>query len=448
MKSLAVCIVLILVTTVSSLAQDIEAMLSSSSTSSGFTVRSPFPLPPATFTRFSVRGNGFVGIGTINPEFRLTIETDGGIIAKGSNNAGADLTTSGVGTRMIWYPKKAAFRAGYVSGSQWDDSNIGSYSMAAGQSTLASAPYSAAFGGGTTASGANSVAMGISTTASGSSSIAMGQGSIAGGQASAAFGNGTTASGLGATAMGGNTTASGLYCTATGFTTTASGDYSTAMGRSASTNGKDGSFVIGDNSTSTFLLAGSSNAFKARFAGGYDLLTNAAMTVGARLPANGNSWGIISDRRKKERLVIADGEHVLAGFRSLTLGSWNYIGQDAAQYRHYGAIAQEWFAAFGHDGIGTIGSDTLLASADVDGVLCIAVKALEQRTAELNEKSAEISSLRSEVAVLKKQVASMADVQARLASLESSLGNRTITHGGEQTTYNFQYQPVTLRGPK
>ncbi|MBI3459259.1 tail fiber domain-containing protein [Candidatus Azambacteria bacterium] len=135
-----------------------------------------------------VLDGGNVGIGTTTPEFRLSLDNDGGIIAKGTHNSGVDLSAAGSGTRFIWYPKKAAFRAGYVDGSQWDDQNIGDYSTAMGRSTTASGKYSTVMGVATTASGINSTAMGSSTTASGNSSIAMGIS--------------TTASGINSTAMG------------------------------------------------------------------------------------------------------------------------------------------------------------------------------------------------------------------------------------------------------
>src|SRR5688500_18037770 len=48
------------------------------------------------------------------------------------------IPAEGAGTRMMWYPEKAAFRAGYINGTQWDDANIGLYSVAMGQSVRAS----------------------------------------------------------------------------------------------------------------------------------------------------------------------------------------------------------------------------------------------------------------------------------------------------------------------
>ena len=55
---------------------------------------------------------------------------------------------------------------------------------------------------------------------------------------------------------------------------------------------------------------------------------------------------------------------------------------------------------FGHDGIGTIGCDTLLSSADFDGINFIAIQALEKRTSVNKESIEEIESLRSEVTSL------------------------------------------------
>jgi hypothetical protein len=62
---------------------------------------------------------------------------------------GATGTTpvSGEGTRMMWIPSKAAFRAGGVSSTQWDNANIGAYSVACGLNNLAGS-YSATFGAG------------------------------------------------------------------------------------------------------------------------------------------------------------------------------------------------------------------------------------------------------------------------------------------------------------
>jgi hypothetical protein len=123
--------------------------------------------------------------------------------------------------------------------------------------------------------------------------------------------------------------------------------------------------------------------------------------VGAYLGAGANSWGTISDSTKKENFKRVDGEEVLAKIRNFDLTSWNYKGQDPSQFRHYGPMAQDFYMAFGNDGIGVIGNDTTLSSADFDGVNLIAIQALEKRTNELKKKITEIENIHSEVQLLK-----------------------------------------------
>ncbi|TFH57896.1 MAG: tail fiber domain-containing protein, partial [Candidatus Zixiibacteriota bacterium] len=59
-----------------------------------------------------------------------------------------------------------------------------------------------------------------------------------------------------------------------------------------------------------------------------------------------------SDRNQKENFQSVDGDDVLRKIRQLSLTSWNYIGDDRKQSRHYGPVAQEFFATFGDDGVG------------------------------------------------------------------------------------------------
>jgi hypothetical protein len=90
-----------------------------------------------------------VGIGTTSPEFKLSLDYDGGILAKGTfdDPGNASLITAGSGTRFMWYLNKSAIRAGYALSSSWDDGNIGEYSTAFGYGTEASAYASTALGG-------------------------------------------------------------------------------------------------------------------------------------------------------------------------------------------------------------------------------------------------------------------------------------------------------------
>ena len=110
---------------------------------------------------------------------------------------------------------------------------------------------------------------------------------------------------------------------------------------------------------------------------------------------------MVSDRHQMENIQPVDGEEVLIKIRGISLSSWNLIGQDAKQFRHYGPMAQDFFAAFGKDGIGTIGTPTTITSTDLDGIVMAAVKGLEERT---TEQSKQLDALKAENAGLKEQL--------------------------------------------
>lgn len=84
------------------------------------------------------------------------------------------LPTVGTGARLIWYPKKSAFRAGIVGNGAWEDGQIGANSVAFGFNTLASAEGSAAMGTESQAVGHNAFAMGKNAVALGWESMALG----------------------------------------------------------------------------------------------------------------------------------------------------------------------------------------------------------------------------------------------------------------------------------
>jgi len=125
-----------------------------------------------------------------------------------------------------------------------------------------------------------------------------------------------------------------------------------------------------------------------------------------------------SDKTKKENFKPVNGEEVLREIRGFELTSWNYIGHDPNEFRHYGPMAQDFFAAFGDDGVGKIGTETTINSGDIAGILMIAVQALEKRTAELKQKEAQIAALQSTVEELKAKQAYFETVTARLEALE------------------------------
>ncbi|MEM7085900.1 MAG: tail fiber domain-containing protein [Bacteroidota bacterium] len=139
--------------------------------------------------------------------------------------------------RLFFDKSKGAFRAGEVSSTHWDQTNVGTGSFAAGNNTTASGASSTALGSGSSASGSNSTAMGNSTSASGVFSSAFGNATRATGFGATSLGVLTTASGDVSLASGSQTNASGSFSTALGFATRASGISSTALGNVTTASG-------------------------------------------------------------------------------------------------------------------------------------------------------------------------------------------------------------------
>jgi hypothetical protein len=52
-----------------------------------------------------------------------------------------------------------------------------------------------------------------------------------------------------------------------------------------------------------------------------------------------------------------------------------------------------FFAAFGHDTVGTVGTPTTINSGEMEGILMIAVQAVERRTAENADLKTRIEAL-------------------------------------------------------
>jgi regulator of replication initiation timing len=246
------------------------------------------------------------------------------------------------------------------------------------------------------------------------------------------MGSSTEASGFESTAMGSITEASGFASTAMGSNSEAAGDYSTAIGEYISVTG-DGSMYLADASRFAFQVdtRGTNNRFYARFDNGYFLYTDATSLIGVLMSNGDNSWSSISDSTKKENFLPADGKDFLNKISGMKLGSWNYKKQDPEKYRHYGPMAQEFHALFGEDGIGTIGNDTTIATADIDGVMMIAIQALVKENEELKAQNSELhtqldnldevnSEMREEIEELKK-------TQVRTSALLKVISERIAT---------------------
>jgi hypothetical protein len=292
--------------------------------------------------------------------FRVNV--DGGAVFGGDYDGGISsggIAREGAGTRMMWYPQKAAFRAGYINGTQWDDANIGYFSVAIGQDVRSSGDGGTAFGVRSTAAGSSTFAVGEDNTASGAASV--------------------------------------------------------ALGYHAHTNARQGSFVFGDRSTVDTIRAGVNHSANWRVSGGFRIFTSSNLSTGVTLQsgASVSNWGqsnaVIStstgaylstsgiwtntsDVNRKHLFHTVAGEDVLARLRTLPIQSWSYRVDDAG-VRHLGPTAQDFRQAFG------LGNDDVtIGTVDADGVALAAAQALEARTAE---QRAQIEALQAENAELR-----------------------------------------------
>jgi hypothetical protein len=359
-----------------------------------------------------------------NTQGALDLSNVNGLVAAGTWGTG-NIPMTGPGTRLMWYPRKAAFRAGIATGNQWDDVNIGSGSVAFGLGTTASGQNAFAAGTNSLASGNASFAMGDQSAAVGSAAAAVGYAAKAAGASSVALGRlarahavnsvaigvGSetwgdhaaailgTASGAMSVAIGDYTVASGNHSIALGYASVASGQGSMALGYNASTNGKSGAFAYGDFSSGVTVNAAANNQFVVR-AQKFWFGTNNAVTAtagrlietstGAYLSAGG-AWVSSSDSTRKHRWEEVDGEGILSRLSAMPVRSWSYR-EEGDSVRHLGPTAQDFRSAFG-----LADTDKAIATVDADGVSLAGIKALVQRTADLRRENQELRALLGEL---------------------------------------------------
>lgn len=188
-----------------------------------------YPISQGFFIDF----NGHeIGMGTTIPTASLHMVSPRGVLAEGSydpNNA-ALFPTVTAGPRMHFITHKAAFRAGFTTTGKWEGNQLGNFSAAFGNGTVASGDSSTAFGNGTLASSLASTAFGKNTAASGLHSLAGGSSTIASGEQSVALGVSTRAAGYSSVAFGSYSESNGLCSIAQGVQAFANADCSMAIG--------------------------------------------------------------------------------------------------------------------------------------------------------------------------------------------------------------------------
>lgn len=289
----------------------------------------------------------------------------------------------------------------------------GSYNTATGWSALTSNT----FGVGNTASGWGALFTnntGIQNTASGYAALF-----------NNTSGYNNTASGhnaLYSNTEGYENTASGrlaLYSNTTGNQNTAAGRFSLYWNATGNQNTAIGNAALAGNTTGSDNTAigcqanTSAGDLTNATAIGYQATVNASNKIrlgnGTVTVIEGQvAYTFTSDRDQKEHFQPVDANEVLRKIGGMHLTSWNYKNQDATRFRHYGPTAQEFYAAFGHDGLGQSGDSVSINSGDQAGILMIAVQALEKRTSEIAQVKAENTELKARLVKLEATVAQLA----------------------------------------
>jgi hypothetical protein len=230
-----------------------------------------------------------VAIGTATTAGKLRV-LNGAVLFDGTTGT---TPASGPGTRMMWIPAKAAFRAGQVSGTDWNDANIGGNSIAMGLDAFANASYT--------------IALGTYVQATGSQSVVIGSGG---------FSDKAVASGANAIAIGDKNIAASSYATALGADNEIYSDYSTSLGISNRINGSLYNYVFGVGIIST---GGSA------FLAGITISNNASRVVliGQNLNATETNTFIIgSGPTSSQRLTNNIANSMMFGVNSTVPTLW------------------------------------------------------------------------------------------------------------------------------
>jgi len=343
-----------------------------------------------------VKANGRVGIGTTNPLADFHVNNVNGVLYTGTFGTGT-IPTTGSGARMMWHPRKAAFRVGFVTGTQWDEASIGNYSFASGYNSRAIGAYSVAFGFTSTASGEGAFAVGNQANASGLYAFAAGHNPEATGSHSIALGRGASARATSAIAIGYHPSADAPYALSLGNYTYAHGENSVALGYHAHAL-HDGTFVYSDQSDGIGnTLSTAENQFMVKASGGTVFYTNVGLTTGVRLLPGAGAWSILSDKNQKENIQPLNAADYLSRLKLIDVYSWSYISQDSS-ITHIGPMAQDFYSVF------ELGTDsTIINSGDFDGVNLLLLKALDEKMSLLELQQTELDALKTELVILRAQ---------------------------------------------
>ncbi len=230
------------------------------------------------------------------------VTTTAEIIAVGDSSGSTPV--SGSGDRLMWLPHKKAFRVGSIQTGDyvdwWNDSNIGSYSVAMGQSTKAASTHSFAMGyrNDITVSNYASIGGGYDNT-------------ISNGQSSFVVGQSNTVTAAFSSILG-------------GASNTVSENRSTIAGGNSNTISNDYSFIGGGNNNN---LAGDYSAIL----GGS---TNQIVSSGIRYSSILGGFGNVMDNSDADYSTILGGQSIY-NYGQYTTAGGRYLSLSAAADRSF-----------------------------------------------------------------------------------------------------------------
>ena len=412
----------------------------------------------------ATNGSGTVSWTTASSGGSGTFDTTSGVTANSNGTIATDdfvfgstslnnISGSSDDARLFFDKGKSAFRAGKVTGVQWDYSNLGEYSTAMGLNNIAKGAYSTSMGTNNQSKGRYSitigrdniteyddtvaigldnqatshraVAIGIRNIASSSAAIAMGSynessssnsmtfgyGNIANAGTALAIGKNNFATATSAIAIGDGNKASGHTSSAIGSKVETEGNYATAFGRNTKSKSY-GETAIGfyntdysaasiNNSIATDRLFtignGASNASRSD---ALVMLKNGNTTVSGNW--SGPAFTATSDIRLKEG--IADLSLGMAVLNTINTKQY-YLKKDATKQLRFGVIAQELREVLPNLVYGEEGENSYLSVnyTELIPILINALKAQDIKIAALENQNLILLELVKRVEVLEKK---------------------------------------------
>ncbi len=179
--------------------------------------------------------NVAIGTNTASDGIHGLLPAGKGVLFSGTYSGGL-YHNLGAGSRMMFYPTNASFRAGAINGTQWDGAYIGNYSVAFGENNIASGEAAFAMGSTNSAKATNSTVFGTNNIAETAAvnSIIYGQNNTAFANSVLIIGKGNSGRGFNSIVIGENNNtdlaANGTHSLTSGIGNITESDYSCAIG--------------------------------------------------------------------------------------------------------------------------------------------------------------------------------------------------------------------------